>query len=183
MNARNFSDNAVSEAIKRCHASGVRVYVTLNTLVTDREMNDALRYAAHLYEAGADALIVTDPGLTSLIRGYMPAFPLHASTQASGHSADAAAALLDLGFSRMVCARELSSENIKILVNNSPIEIEMFVHGALCVSHSGQCPLLVRWWVQTLRSPWASRDRRTCRLRVSKRRGPLKLMGVTGAGN
>lgn len=141
MNARNFGDDAIREAISRCHASGVRVYVTLNTLVYDREMNDALRYAALLYEAGADALIVTDTGLASLIRSYMPSFPLHASTQASGHSAAAAAALHELGFSRMVCARELSAENIKVLVNNSPLEIEMFIHGALCVSHSGQCLL------------------------------------------
>jgi putative protease len=93
MNARNFSDDALREAISRCHTSGVRVYVTLNTLIYDREMNDALRYAAFLYEAGTDALIVTDLGLTSLIRSYMPSFPLHASTQASGHSAAAAGAL------------------------------------------------------------------------------------------
>ncbi|MHB1153096.1 MAG: U32 family peptidase [Eubacteriales bacterium] len=141
INARNFSSDALRDAVIRCHASGVKVYITLNTQIYDREMNDALRYAAFLYEAGADALIVADLGLVSLIRRYIPGIPLHASTQVSGHSAAAAAALSKLGFSRMVCARELSAENIRELVKNSPLEIEMFVHGALCVSHSGQCLL------------------------------------------
>lgn len=141
INARNFNDDALRDAIIRCHASGVKVYITLNTQIYDREMNDALRYAAFLYESGADALIVADLGLASLIRRYIPGITLHASTQVSGHSADAAVSLSKLGFSRMVCARELSAENIRELVKNSPLEIEMFIHGALCVSHSGQCLL------------------------------------------
>lgn len=140
INARNFNDGEVKNAIGRCHDSGVFVYITLNTQIYDKEMDAALRYAAFLYEAGADALIVSDLGLASLLRRYIPV-TLHASTQASGHSAAAASALFEIGFSRMVCARELSAENIKRLVENSPIEIEMFIHGALCVSHSGQCLL------------------------------------------
>ncbi|MDD4773478.1 MAG: U32 family peptidase [Eubacteriales bacterium] len=141
INARNFTDDALREAIIRCHAAGIKVYITLNTQIYDRETEDALRYAAFLYEAGADALIIADLGLASLIRRYMPAFALHASTQVSGHNAAAAVTLSVLGFSRMVCARELSAENVALLVKKSPLDIEMFIHGAICVSHSGQCLL------------------------------------------
>ena len=139
MNARNFERAQIVEAVGKCHARGVKLYVTLNTLVLDREMNEALSYAAFLYEAGVDALIVADWGLSLEIRRRMPGFPLHASTQMSGHNVGAAQFLAEHGFSRMVCARELSKENIAYLTANAPIEIEAFVHGALCVCHSGQC--------------------------------------------
>ena len=139
MNAKNFDRPGLIEAVKKCHARGVKLYVTLNTLVLDREMNEALSYAAFLYEAGVDALITADLGLSLEIRKRMPDFPLHASTQMSGHNAEAAKFLASLGFERMVCARELSRGNLKELIKNSPIEIEAFVHGALCVCHSGQC--------------------------------------------
>ncbi len=179
INARNFGDAALREAVVRCHSSGVRVYCTLNTQIYDREMNDALRYAAFLYEAGTDALIVADLGLASLLRRCLPGIPLHASTQASGHSAAAACALADLGFSRMVCARELSAENIARLVRDSPIETEMFVHGALCVSHSGQCLLS---YVMGGRSGNRGECAQPCRLSYNGSY-PLSLRDVCLAGH
>lgn len=141
MNAKNFTREDIAEAVRFCHANGVKAYVTFNTLLTDRQMKDALSFAEFLYRAEVDALIVTDLGLISLLRRYLPDFPLHASTQLSGHNADAANYLADMGLTRMVCARELSEENLKLLCRESRIEIEAFVHGALCVSHSGQCLL------------------------------------------
>lgn len=139
MNAKNFSDEALSECIGHCHKNGVKVYVTLNTAVLDRELKSAVDYADMLYSLGVDALIVSDTGLASALKDRYPEMELHASTQASGHNADCAKALAELGFCRMVCARELSENDIKSLCEQSPIEIEQFVHGAMCVSQSGQC--------------------------------------------
>ncbi len=139
MNAKNFDRPAIKQAVNDCHKEGVRLYVTLNTLLLDKQMNDALSFVSFLYEAGVDALITADLGLALEIRKRLPDFPLHASTQVSGHNVPAAYFLKSLGFERMVCARELSAENLRILTKNSPIEIEVFVHGALCVCHSGQC--------------------------------------------
>ncbi len=139
MRASNFEDGELCEAFNICHAYGVKSYVTLNTLVLDREAEDFVRTAEKLYRLGADAAIVADLGGMSYLQRYIPELELHASTQMSCHSAAGARALSELGFSRVVCARELSMENIKRVVDGSPAEIEMFVHGALCVSHSGQC--------------------------------------------
>ncbi|MBQ9468055.1 MAG: U32 family peptidase [Clostridia bacterium] len=139
MNAKNFDRPQIVEAVKKCHENGVKLYVTLNTLTLDREMNEALSYAAFLYEAGVDALIVADLGLSLEIRARMPDFPLHASTQMSGHNLAAAEFLSGVGFKRMVCAREASKRDLQTLCASSPVEIEVFVHGALCVSVSGQC--------------------------------------------
>ena len=139
MNAKNFSDEALKEAVAFCHSRGVRVYVTFNTLILDKEMEKALSYAAFLYRIGVDALIVADLGLASLIHSSLPDFELHASTQACGATASAAETFRKLGFSRMVCPREFSSSDLKNLVRESPIEIEAFVHGAICVCYSGQC--------------------------------------------
>ena len=139
MNARNFDRPALREAVDKCHARGVRLYVTLNTQILDRQMPDALAYVTYLYNIGVDALIVADFGLARRIKEILPDFPLHASTQASGHNTDAAKFLKELGFERMVLARELSKENILSITKNAPIETEVFVHGALCVCHSGQC--------------------------------------------
>lgn len=137
--AKNFSRDEIAAAAKLCRAYGVKSYVTLNTLVFDREMRDMLAYAAFLEEAGVDALIIADMGAAALIREKIPTMQLHASTQFSGHNADAARFLAAHGFSRMVAARELSRENLTALCKASPIEIETFIHGALCVCHSGQC--------------------------------------------
>ena len=139
MNASNFDRTALFDGIRRAHTYGVKVYLTLNTQVFDRELTDYLRAAALAQEAGADALIVADLGGASVIHRALPDLPLHASTQACAHSAASGEALAALGFSRMVVARELSLANLRSAVEHSPIEIEAFIHGALCVCHSGGC--------------------------------------------
>ena len=138
MRAANFDAPAVEKAARDCHAAGAKLYVTLNTLILEREYKAALEEARLAYEAGADALIVADLGLTRELRLNFPDFELHASTQAGVHSADGALELQKLGFSRVVAARELSADNIRAVVR-SGVETEIFVHGALCVCHSGQC--------------------------------------------
>ena len=139
INAKNFGGDALRSAVLRAHAFGVKVYFTLNTLATDREMTAYVDAAREAVRAGVDALIVADLGGTMAIRRALPGVELHASTQMSGHNAQMATELSRFGFSRMVVAREISMENLRALMEKSPIEIEMFVHGALCVSHSGQC--------------------------------------------
>ena len=143
MNARmyagNFDPTALREAVKRAHAYGVKVYLTLNTLVTDRELNAYLDAALDACRAGVDALIVADAGGASLIHRAIPEMELHASTQMSGHNSLMGAELQKRGFSRMVAAREISRGELELLLKHSPIETELFIHGALCVSHSGQC--------------------------------------------
>ena len=139
INAKNFAGDALREAIDKCRLYGVKTNITLNTLVHDREMADVLRYVGELYTLGADALIVADLGVASLIKKYFPDIELHASTQAAGHNIAAAEEFSKLGFSRMVAARELSFENLQTLCENSPIETELFIHGAVCVSQSGGC--------------------------------------------
>ena len=139
MNAKNFTREEIKMAVTYCHESGVKAYVTLNTAILDKNYRDALLLVEFLYKTGVDALIVSDLGLASEIHKYFPDFPIHASTQASGHSTAGAEALSKIGFSRMVIARETSLPDLKSTVENAPIEIEMFVHGALCVSVSGQC--------------------------------------------
>ena len=137
--AKNFTRDEIAEAARLCRAYSVKSYITLNTLIFDREMRDVLEYAAFLENAGIDALIIADMGAASLIHKCIPTMRLHASTQFSGHEVNAAKMLSSLGFERMVAARELSRENLTRLCNESPIEIETFIHGALCVCHSGQC--------------------------------------------
>ncbi len=139
MNAKNFSSEELAEAILLCHEKGVRAYVTLNTLLTDRQLPRALETVAELYRFGADALIVADLGLAALICSSFPDLELHASTQMTGHNLEAARFLQTKGFSRMVCAREMNRADLADLCRCSPIEIEAFVHGAICASVSGQC--------------------------------------------
>ena len=143
MNARihagNFSSEQLREAVKKAHSYGVKVYFTLNTLVTDRELPVFLAAAWDAAEAGVNALIVSDLGGAAAIHREIPSLELHASTQMSGHNAEMAKELAAQGFSRMVAAREISKENLQLLLQRSPIETELFVHGALCVCHSGQC--------------------------------------------
>lgn len=139
INAKNFANEELKQAIDLLHSCGRKAYITLNTLVHDRELEDYLRFAEFVYLAGADALIVADIGGADAIHRHLPNLELHASTQMSGHNVEQAKLLANHGFSRMVCARELPKNDIAELVANSPIEIEMFTHGALCVCHSGQC--------------------------------------------
>ncbi len=139
VNAKNFTLEALPDAVAEAHEAGAKLYLTLNTLVYDREMRDWLATAEAAYLAGVDALIVADLGGAMALRRTFPDLPLHASTQMSGHNVAAARRLAALGFERMVLARELSAKNIAEFCKNSPIEAEVFVHGALCVCHSGQC--------------------------------------------
>ena len=139
MNAHNFDTAALREAVSYAHRMGSRVYLTLNTLVWDRELTDAVEAAYEAACAGVDALIIADMGAASLIHHALPALPLHASTQFSGHNAAAGRLLSGQGFSRFVIARETSLTDLAYAVENNPLEVEVFIHGALCVSHSGQC--------------------------------------------
>ncbi len=138
INAKNFTPEEQKEAIEIAHAYGVKVYIAANTLIFDKEREDYLRAAEQAYLFGADALIVADIGMARELSRRIP-IELHASTQLSGHNLSAAQLLAEAGFSRMVCAREMSSEDIRLFCKHSPIEAEVFVHGALCVSTSGQC--------------------------------------------
>ena len=139
MFAKNFGGDDLRSAVLRAHAFGVKVYLTLNTLVTDRELPEFLRAAYDAHTAGVDALIVADLGGAAAIHRVYPEIELHASTQMSGHCGDMGKQLAELGFSRMVIARETPAADLQKTIEESPIEIEAFIHGALCVSHSGQC--------------------------------------------
>ena len=138
-NAKNFSLDELPDAVRYCHVRGVQVHLTLNTLVTDRELEQAAKTIAAATRAGVDAFIVQDLGLVSLLHQMAPEVPIHASTQMSIHSLDGVLRAADMGLSRVVLARELSREEIAYICRNSPIEIEVFVHGALCMCYSGQC--------------------------------------------
>ena len=137
--ARNFTLDELPDVVRYCHVRGVAVHLTLNTLVTDREMPDAAEYIAAAARAGVDALIVQDLGMVSLCHQIAPKVALHASTQMSLHSLEGVREAAELGLSRAVLARELPRDAIAFICRNSPIEIEVFVHGALCMCYSGQC--------------------------------------------
>ena len=137
--ATNFDNDALVEAVKYAHMRGVKVFVTLNTLIKQSEMDDALKMAEFLYNIGVDAIIIQDLGLASLIMHALPDVRLHASTQMTIHSVSGAKKLEELGFKRVVLARELSYEQIKQIKEQTSLELEIFVHGAICNSYSGQC--------------------------------------------
>jgi len=144
MRAKNFGDSELSDAIRLCHSVGAAAHITVNTRVRDREMEDILRLADTLLnvrdpEACPDALIVADFGIAREIHRRYPEIALHASTQTSFASPADCRMLADMGFTRLVIPRELSRTEIKRLCEQSPLEIEMFLHGAHCVSCSGQC--------------------------------------------
>ncbi len=141
-NAQNFTNDDLFDAVKYCHLRGVRAYLTLNTLVCDEEINNALATAKTACEAGIDAIIIQDMGLASLIRKAAPNMPLHASTQMTVHNLSGVRYLHQHGYERVVLSREVSrAELIKIsdYANQHGIELEIFVQGALCMSVSGQC--------------------------------------------
>lgn len=137
--ADNFNDEDMELAVRYCHERGVKLYLALNTLIRDDEMPLAIEVVRQACACGADALIVQDLGLASIIKKLAPNMPLHASTQMSVHTPDGARMLYSLGFKRVVLARELSREEICEIVSSCPIETEVFVHGALCMCVSGQC--------------------------------------------
>ena len=140
-NAQNFTDEEYARAVAYCHLRGVKVYLTLNTLLTDRELPaaaDALRRASDM---GVDAVLVQDWGVLSLARRVAPDLPLHASTQMSLFTLGGAQTAARLGMERVVLARELSREEIGAICAGCSAEVEVFVHGALCMCYSGQCAM------------------------------------------
>ena len=136
--AKNFDDDELKKAVAYCHIHGVKVYVTVNTIVFDAEFEKLAETIKAIAEADADALIVQNHGVARLARQIAPELPLHASTQMSVHTASGVRALCEMGFKRVVLAREMSREEIKKAAE-IPVELEVFVHGALCMSVSGQC--------------------------------------------
>ena len=138
-NASNFSDDELKKAVKYCHARKVKVYMTLNTLAGDSELDSAYDAIRSACEANVDALILQDTGLAAVVRRVSSSMPLHASTQMSVQSIEGVRILEKLGFSRVVLPRELSEKEIKAISSQTDTELEYFVHGALCMCVSGQC--------------------------------------------
>ena len=130
--AVNFSVRELSELMTYARAKGRKVYVTFNTLLTDAELEDAVERLAVLEEMAPDALIVQDIGVARVIRNHFPDLPIHASTQLVAHNLEGVLALKEMGFTRVVLARELPVEDIRSIVRRCGCEIEVFVHGALC---------------------------------------------------
>lgn len=139
--AKNFSDEEFGEALRYCHERGVRVFLTLNTLLTDRELPQALETAATASRLGVDAVLVQDWGLFSLLRQALPDLPLHASTQMSLFTSGGAKLAAEIGCERVVIARECSAEDTAAICKSCPAEVEIFAHGALCMCYSGQCAM------------------------------------------
>ncbi len=139
--ASNFTREELEWAVDYAHIRGVKAYVTVNTLVKDSELEEACDYLEFLCNAGADAVIVQDLGILRLLREQLPELPVHASTQMTIHNIEGARFLQEMGVKRVVLARELSLDEIKRIKSETNIEIETFIHGALCFSYSGQCLL------------------------------------------
>ena len=137
--AKNFTEEEFLQTMEYCRARACKVYVTLNTLASDRELDEVVRLARFACQSGADAVLVQDIGVARVLRSACPELTLHASTQMSVHNLAGVYAARELGMKRVVLARELSFEQIKFIARRSPIETEVFVHGALCFCHSGQC--------------------------------------------
>ena len=139
--ARNFTDKEFREAVAYCHLRGVKVYLTLNTLVTDRELPAAAEALKKASDMGVDAILIQDWGIWRMAREIAPEVPLHASTQMSLHTLGGACRAAELGLERVVLARELSRRDIHTITRDCPAEIEVFGHGALCMCYSGQCEM------------------------------------------
>ncbi len=135
--AKNFTNDELKEAVRYAHLYDVKIYVTVNTIIYEDEINSCIEYLSFLYSIDVDAVIVQDIGLIKLVRSVLPNLIIHASTQAHTHNLEQIKLLEDLGVKRVVLARELSIDEINSLDTN--MEIEIFIHGALCISYSGQC--------------------------------------------
>ena len=140
-NAKNFTDEEFADAVAYCHLRGVRVFLTLNTLLTDRELPQAAEVLRKASQMGVDAVLVQDWGVLTLAQAVTPDLPIHASTQMSLFTSGGARWAERLGMERVVLARELSREDIANVCRNCGAEIEVFVHGALCMCYSGQCTM------------------------------------------
>ncbi len=139
--ATNFAGDELKEAIKYAKLRNVSVHLALNTLIKNEEFNDAVELAVNAYNNGVDAIIIQDLGLAAYLRNKYPEIPLHGSTQMTVHNLEGVRQLEKMGFTRVVLSRELSIEEIKYIRENTNIELEVFIHGALCISYSGQCLL------------------------------------------
>ena len=139
--ATNFDHNELLEAIRYAKLRNVRVHLALNTLIKNNEFQDAVNLAIRAYNIGVDAIIIQDLGLADFIIKNYPEIPLHASTQMTVHNLEGCKQLEKLGYQRVVLARELSIDEIEYIRENTSLEIEVFIHGALCISYSGQCLL------------------------------------------
>ena len=137
--AKNFSDDQLRQAVEYCHGRGVKVYLTVNTLLREDELPAALRFLEFACSLPVDALLVQDLGLFRMIKKAAPSLPIHASTQMSIHTPAGAKFLYEQGMERVVLARELSLSEMREIADECPVELEAFVHGALCMSVSGQC--------------------------------------------
>ena len=137
--AENFNKPAIKEAIQYAKLRNVKVNFTLNTLIKDDEFQKAVNLAAYVYSLGADAIIVQDLGLAKYLIDNFPDIEIHASTQMTTHNLDGVLKLQNMGFKRVVLSRELSLHEIEYICSHSSVSIETFIHGALCVSYSGQC--------------------------------------------
>ena len=137
--AHNFDETELKQAIEYAKLRGVKTNLTLNTLIKDDELEQALLLAKSAYEFGIDAIIVQDLGLATKLLELFPDLPIHASTQMTVHNLKGALCLQNLGFKRIVLARELSLYEIEYICKNTNVEIECFIHGALCICYSGQC--------------------------------------------
>ena len=137
--SKNFSDEEIIEAINYAHLYGVKVYVTCNTLIYDDEVTAFLKYVEFLHENNVDAILIQDLGMLDLVRKTFPNLEVHASTQMHIHNLDGTKLMEGLGVKRVVLARETSFKEIKNIKSNTNVELEVFIHGALCVSYSGCC--------------------------------------------
>jgi U32 family peptidase len=138
-NAENFADVDIPKVVAYCHTRGIKAYFTLNTIIYDKEIDEAVNLAKLVCGSGVDAILLQDAGLASIIHRAAPTAKLHASTQMSVHNINGVKELARMGFTRAVLARELSGREISDIAKESPLELEVFVHGALCMSVSGQC--------------------------------------------
>ena len=137
--ANNFDRDELKEAVRYAHIRGVQVFVTANTLRKQNEIEEFLEYIKYLYDIDVDAIILQDIGMARLVKELLPDFEIHASTQMVAHSLEDVLYLQNIGFDRVVLARELNIQEIEHICKNSNVDIEVFVHGALCVCYSGQC--------------------------------------------
>lgn len=137
--AKNFDFDELSKAIKYSKLRNVKVHITLNILIKDYEFEDAVKLAVKAYNLGADAFIIQDLGLLKYLRENYPQIPIHSSTQMTTHNLEGVKQLENLGVKRVVLSRELSISEIENICKNTNVEIETFLHGALCISYSGQC--------------------------------------------
>lgn len=139
INSNNFNRDELVQGIEYAKLRGVKTHLTLNILIKNEEFEDAIKLVEFVYNAGIDAVIIQDLGLARKVIELFPDLEVHSSTQMTIYNLDGARKVKDLGFSRCVLARELSLSEIEHICKNTDIDIEVFIHGALCISYSGQC--------------------------------------------